>query len=444
MAAETAVNLDQLATSVTEVVGVEHARSGERTAAYAIGGRAPHLAAVPGSAEEVAALLRVADVAGAVVVPWGGGTQQTLGYPPRAYDLAISLRRLNRVIEYYPEDMTVAVEAGATLADLDNALGGRGQMLPLDPPLRDRITIGGMLATNASGPRRHGFGTLRDFCIGLNAAYVDGTLAKAGGMVVKNVTGFDLMKMHLGALGTLGVVTRINLKVLPQPAMERTIVAQFAGPDPSFAFAAAVAASQLRPTAVEFSSPTMTGSFRAPLDGYLVCVRCEGGVAAVARQETDLRNLGAAMDAREIATLAGDDHRQFWSDLADWSAAHELTAHTAILKISTLPTELLTALTEIVEEGRTHGLTIAVRASAGVGVAYLRVTGDASGEGLKRTLDAAHRTWPTLTVHGYDPAHADALPIWGVEPPTLSVMRDLKRAYDPNGTINPGRFLGRI
>lgn len=444
MASETLVNLDQLAAAVEGVVGAEHARTGERTAGFAIGARTPHIVAVPGAAEEVAALLRVADEAGAAVVPWGGGTQQTLGFAPRRYDLAISLRRLNRVLDYFPEDMTMAAEAGITLGDLDDVLAARKQMLPLDPPLRDRITLGGVLATNASGPRRHGYGTLRDFCIGLHAAYADGTLAKAGGMVVKNVTGFDLMKMHLGALGTLGVVTRVNLKVLPQPGAERTLLLQFPSPGPSFETVAALAASQLRPMAVEFSSPTTTTNTRLPLEGYLVCVRCEGSAATVARQEKEIRDLGAAMGASEIATIAGDDHLRLWTSLADWSATANLTAHTAVLKLTTVPTDLLAAVTETVEEGRTHGLTVAVRASAGVGVAYMRVTGDESGEGLRRTLDAVQRRWPTLTVHGYDPAHADTLPIWGVEPPTIGVMRDVKAAYDPHNTVNPGRFVGGI
>lgn len=441
---ETTVNLDRLAASVEGIVGAEHVRGGERTAAFAIGAAQPHLVAAPGTAEAVAALLRVADEAGAAVVPWGGGTQQTLGFPPRRYDLALSLRRLNRVLEYNPEDMTVAVEAGITLGDLDATLAPRAQMLPIDPPLRHRLTVGGALATHASGPRRHAFGTLRDLCIGLTAAYPDGTLAKAGGMVVKNVTGFDLMKMHLGALGTLGIVTRVNLRVLPQPAAERTLLLRFPGPGPALAAGAAITATQLRPTAVEFSAPTTTAACRLPLDGSLLCVRCEGGAATVARQEVDLRDMAAPLGATEVATVAGDDHARLWSSLADWNEAATLTGHTAVLKLTTLPTDLPAALVALVEEGQRHGLSVAVRASVGVGIAYLRVTGDESGAGLRRTLAAAHGHWPALTVYGYDPHHAASLPIWGVEPQTISVMRDLKAAYDPKGTLNPGRFIGGI
>jgi glycolate oxidase FAD binding subunit len=331
-----------------------------------------------------------------------------------------------------------------TLGDLDGVLAARNQLLPIDPPLRDRITIGGVLATNASGPRRHRYGAMRDLCIGLHAAYVDGTLAKAGGMVVKNVTGFDLMKMHLGALGTLGIVTRVNLKVLPQPAAERTLLLQFPGPDVAFAAGAALVATQLMPAAVEFSSPTTTTAARLPLEGYLLCVRCEGGEATVARQEVDIRDLAPTLGATDVATYIGDDHARIWSSLADWSEGATLTGHTTVLKLTTLPTELLGALVEIVEEGRQYGLTVAVRASVGLGVAYMRVTGDESGAGLRRTLETVHAHWPALTVTGCDPAHAARLPIWGVEPPTIGVMRALKTAYDPRATLNPGRFIGGI
>lgn len=440
------VNLDALAAAVEGIVGADYLHREERAEGFAIGRQTPKLVAAPGTPDEVAALLKRADESGAAVVPWGGGTHQTLGYPPRRYDLAVSLRRLNKVLAYTPEDLTIAVQAGMTLTDLRDALNVNGQMLPLDPAYADRATLGGILATHASGPRRHGYGTIRDFCIGLDAAYVDGTVAKAGGMVVKNVTGFDLMKMHLGAVGTLGVVTRLNFKLLPQPAAERTLVVQCARAEAALTLAARIVASPLMPMALEYVSPVAAMSVRAPLDGHLLCVRCEGSAATVARQERDVRDwcAGSGADFAEIATIAGDEHKRLWTSLADWSGTGDLTPSVAVLKLATLPTELPIALADIERIGAEHGLEIATRATVGIGVAHLRVTGDAAGAGLHAALGILQPRWPALTIWGCDPAHAATLSVWGTEPPTTGVMRELKQSFDPHSTLNPGRFLGGI
>ncbi len=438
------VNLDRFAAAVEGIVGAAHMHAGERTAAYAFGDVAPMLVAAPGSAAEVAALVRAADDAGAAIVPWGGGTQQHLGAPPRRYDLAVRLTRLNRVLAYSPDDLAISVEAGVTLADLRGVLAAEGQIFPVEAPLPERVTVGGMHATHISGPRRLGYGTMRDFVIGLEVAYPDGTLGSAGGMVVKNVTGYDMMKLHLGALGTLGVITRLNFKTLPRPAAERTFVVQFSSPLPSFALAADLLNSPLMPTALEQFSPGAATAVRAPLDGYLLCVRGEGSEQTIVRQERDLREMAMHHGATEVATLAGDDHARFWSSAADWNATAELTPHMAVLKLSTLLTDLPAAILDVMTVGEQHGLQITARASAGNGVAFLRVAGDAAGVGLRATLDDLHHRWPALIVYGATPVQARALPMWGIEPQAIGVMRSLKANFDPHSTLNPGRYVGGI
>ncbi|HWO72440.1 MAG TPA: FAD-binding oxidoreductase, partial [Dehalococcoidia bacterium] len=189
----------------------------------AIDGVAPALQVRARTPAETAAALRLAAEHDAAVVPWGGGTQMGLGMPPERYDLALDLTGLNRVVEYEPADLTVTVEAGIRLADLQQALAERRQWLPLDPPLPLEATIGGILATNASGPARYRHGTARDLVIGMTVALPNGELVKSGGRVVKNVAGYDMAKLHIGALGTLGMIVQVTFKVAPLPARSEAV-----------------------------------------------------------------------------------------------------------------------------------------------------------------------------------------------------------------------------
>src|SRR5262245_41401242 len=183
-----------LVRSLAEIVGAPHCLGGAERAPYVVDGRTPCGVVFPGSADEVARVVRTAAGAGVAVIPWGGGTQISRGAPPRDGALIVGLRRLGRVLEHEPADLTATVEAGITLRALQAALGARGQWLPLDPPALGEATLGGILAANSAGPRRHGYGTARDLVIGIRVVAADGQFVRAGGKVVKNVAGYDLVK----------------------------------------------------------------------------------------------------------------------------------------------------------------------------------------------------------------------------------------------------------
>src|SRR3990170_7695424 len=176
------------------------------TATFAVDGLTPQAAVAPASYEQVAAVMRYSYAEGLAVIPWGGGTYIHAGNIPARYDIALGLSRLNAVVEHEPADLTATVQAGMTLSELQRHLGGAGQLLPLDPPGGERATIGGILAANASGPWRHAFGSARDMTIGLRVITAEGRITRAGGRVVKNVAGYDLCKLYIGSLGTLGVI----------------------------------------------------------------------------------------------------------------------------------------------------------------------------------------------------------------------------------------------
>ncbi len=256
--------------------------------------------AVPGDAQETADALAVAASLGKAVTPIGGGTALTLGNPPERVDVALSTERLAGIIDYEPTDLVLSVGAGARFGDVQAVLAEHGQRLPLDPPGGGDATIGGLIATGRWGPLRYSAGTLRDLLIGISVAHPSGTVSKAGGMVVKNVSGYDMPRLYLGSLGTLGVVVSANFKVLPRPRSEATVIATYN--DLAAAFAAA---SQLRGGRDPIAALEVLSR-----DGdWALATRIEGRDETVDAVATQIVS-GAAGD---ITRLDGQESAGWWS-----------------------------------------------------------------------------------------------------------------------------------
>jgi glycolate oxidase FAD binding subunit len=179
----------------------------------------------PASAEEISALLKIASEERWTVVPFGRGTRQQVGQIPESIDVVLSTERLNRIESYDPGDLTIAVQAGATVESVTSACAQHQQLFALQAPAG--ATVGGALAANESGPLRAGFGAPRDFCIGVNFVTGDGASGRGGGRVVKNVAGYDLMKLMIGSFGTLGVIVSANFKLFPLPRQTATFICEF-------------------------------------------------------------------------------------------------------------------------------------------------------------------------------------------------------------------------
>ncbi len=235
-----------------------------------VAGVRPAAVAEPGDEAAVAAVLALADREGLKVLPRGGGTQLGLGHPPAGGDILLDLGRLGAVVEYAPGDLTVTAQAGLRLTDLQAALAKEGQWLALDPALPLAATIGGIVATNASGPRRLRYGGVRDQIIGVRVARPDGTIARGGGKVVKNVAGFDLPKLFTGALGTLGVIIDATFRLYPIPAASRTVVLTAPEPAPLCDLTLRIIGSTLIASAIDVYGDTTSS------EGPRLAVRFEG------------------------------------------------------------------------------------------------------------------------------------------------------------------------
>jgi len=313
-----------------------HQISVEQQRLMSVDGLLPSKVMRPEDAGDAAAGLRLCDLGPAAVIVWGGGTQMRLGSVPRRYEIAFSTEGMTRMLEYQPADLTCRVEAGMRLTDLQATLAAQGQRLPLDPPRPERATVGGMVAANANGLGRARYGTVRDWVIGIAVAYPSGKVARAGGKVVKNVAGYDLMKLHIGALGTLGVVAEVNFKVQARPEAQATVLGHFDAALPAIGAATSLARQYLAPSAAividrhVLWACGLTADWRwalaLKLEGYGREVDAARDLAVRA-----VRDAGGRVEGQDIPAA-------FWDAARDWSAPpDEVVLLRAITPVGKLP-----------------------------------------------------------------------------------------------------------
>jgi glycolate oxidase FAD binding subunit len=399
---------------------------------FSVQGVRPLCVVTPGNVEELQATLRIAAEHRAALAPWGGGTQQLIGAPPTRLDLVVRTTRLNRVLAHTPDDLTISVEAGMTFGALRTYLAQHGQMLALDPPLPDRATIGGLIATATDGPRRLGYGTLRDVLIGIAVVEVGGRLSRGGGMVVKNVSGFDMMKLYLGSFGTLAVIASANFKLLPQPRAAGTILCRFNDPKPAFAALDELDGTQLAPVAAEY----LNRSALAAVGQSGVCalaLMAEGLPQAVERQMNDMSAIMRRHGAQSVERLHGGEAEALWSAIADLPQTATLAADEAVVKLSVLPTDVASAIAQCEASAARVGSSVAINARALSGVLYARVRSVTAAALTTLTAELPGLQWVATTLPD--------TPRWGAPPQGLDVMRRIRDEFDPLHLLNPGRFV---
>jgi glycolate oxidase FAD binding subunit len=412
---------------------------------FTIDGHIPQEVLFPESVEQISDSLRLANEQRRAVVPIGFGAFLHLGMPPRRYDTALSLQRLDKILDYQPTDMTVTVEAGLSFARLQQVLGEHGQWLPIDPPLSGQVTIGGLIAANLSGPARLSHGTIRDSLIGLKAVRADGTVIKGGGRVVKNVAGYDVPKLFCGSFGTLGVIVEATFKVLPRPESSAVLVLTFPSAQQAMDLTFRLLGSELQPFFLELANFSLLAGPEEKQTHHL-CIEFAGIAEEVRYQCNRIRELlgGGVGEISEEWTTGNES---LVRRLQDFPAVD-----TALLrcKASVLPDKVSGFYREVETEAAARGFSAHLLAHAGNGITFCRFTyeNEAPTDKTLSFIDwlriLTKRLEGYLVIEDIAPTLKERVDVWGHVGGTLPLMKRLKETLDPHGILSPGRFVGGI
>ena len=447
LTANTAQNIPAFEAAARTLIGNDNVRgatSEDRVAAVQ-----PQLVASPGSEQQLAQVLKAANDANLAVIPRGGGTKLAWGNRPQRADMVLSTARLNAIIEHAHSDLTVTVEAGCTLQQLSDALAKENQRLALDGLFPEAATVGGMLSTNDSGALRLRFGSLRDLVIGVTIALPDGTLAKSGGKVVKNVAGYDLPKLVTGALGTLGVITQATFRLHPTPNKSRTV--SFVTRDVREAQRSilVIQDSKLAHSALqirfgESTQPHIDVLFEAT----------EAGCTAQAEQLRTILEPATVMDSGPEVWKARQEIYDGVVNLAEMGRSSAAPLHdpagtsisilAAVAKISVLPSQIADAYDSLTKLATANGVRFNVLFYA-IGIGAIHFVGapiDVANvlQNLRGTIESLGGS----LVIAHRPDATPKIDAWGNAGDALELMRAVKKQFDPKSTLNPGRFVGGI
>ena len=411
------------------IVGEDNVR--EASADDAVEGIEPSFIVEPGSVEETGELMKLAGREGLAVAPRGGGTKMHIGDPPRELDLIVSTARLDEIIEYVPGDQVVRVQAGIKLEDLQEHLSGSDQMVAIDPS-EQGATIGGIVAANSSGPRRYKYGTIRDLIIGITVVLSDGTVAKAGSKVVKNVAGYDLSKLFTGSLGTLGIIAQANFRLHPIPEAARTVAVSLQSPQEAQEAAQAIMHSQVEAAAVELHWGDETRLLTVLVESIPTGVEAKAETASFL-----LRPFG------EVRSLE-EEEMEFLGPLRP----PELGDDEAAIKIAASPVEIAGVLDSVLGAAERRGVKTRIVARAASGVTLVGLSGGDTGaqaEFVEELREIWTRRGGSVVLQRAPADLKKRVGTWSTGGrDDLGLMRRVKEKFDPRGGLNPGRFIGGI
>ena len=385
----------------------------------------------PNTQEELAALIACARQNRWRVLPCGSGSKLDWGGLVEGVNIAVSTARLNRLVEHAVGDLTVTAAAGMKFADLQAVLGAAGQFLPIDPAYPQQATLGGIIATADTGSLRHRYRGVRDLLLGITFVRSDGKIAVAGGRVVKNVAGYDLMKLFTGSYGTLGIISQVTFRVYPLPESSGTVI--LTGEAGALAQAAQILlSSALTPTAVDLLSPDLVTKLGLGKGTGLI-VRFQSIAESVQQQSARLLEVGEKLGLQGTKCSEDDEH-QLWQRLPEtmWDSG---TKSAIICKIGIRPSEAVTFINELpIQDALIH---------AGSGLGVLRFE-TATAETLLQVRQKCEAKGGFLTVLVAPTDIKQELDVWGYTGSAIDVMGRIKQQFDPENILSPNRFISGI
>ena len=449
----------KIPTQLSEALGRIAAR--DDLARFAIDGVEPLAVVSPSSEDALREVVAAADGAGVAVFPRGGGTRTALGSVPSRAGAVVDMSRLNRVVAHNAGDMTAAFQAGASMSLVSEVLAQQGQMLALDAPLPARATVGGSLATGIGGPLKWHLGHPRDTVIGMRVVQPDGAATKSGGRVVKNVSGYDMARLHVGGLGSLGIIVEAAFKLTPIPMYEDTLLASFGGGEEEDSRQTATGAAMgvfnshvmpLALTAMDAGAARRAGADAARGD-TLLAIRLGGRHRTLERQVDDSARVCRDAGARRVERLGGGA-RRLWRALSDFGWEDGESAPALAMRISAMPNRTREAAAAVLDANGVGRIQPRAAWHPGFGAvdgAWDVADGDddpPSVEELAVIVAQARRSVAKVggrsVVTRCPTALKREIDVWDGEPPGFGVMRQMKAVYDPNGTMNPGRYVGGL
>ena len=406
----------------------------------------------PNNSFEIMDFVRQSNNDNLSIIPFGGGTRKNFGMPPIRYDTALDMSELNAVINHNPDDLTISVQAGITLDSLQAVLLEHGQFLPISAPLSHLTTIGGILASDSSGPIKWRYGHFRDLVIGMKFFNSEGSIIKTGGNVVKNVTGYDTAKLHIGALGTLGIISEVSMRLMPKPRVNNTVVAQFGNMKLATSVSKAIFHSSVMPLALSIFTGNVANRLgvSANTENVFLAVNIIGGPDSVERQQKELLRFCSAGDSNDFKILTFLETGSFWQKLTDFGW-EDSSPSLSIVRVSTdfsKIDKLMNYLFQIQFEDRRN---LELILNPGYGTIDIHWIGQTSQidlekftKSFKETIRFLRSQSERVIIESCPSSIKREINVWGEIPDGFPLMRSIKEQYDPNVIFNPGRFVDGI